>query len=95
MNLARKDSVPLDVIRAVVSNRPQDLAAELADVYRFTSAVAEASTQEEALRQRIREWYGEEGLVELALGIAAARVFPVTKRALGYATSCALVEVQV
>ena len=57
--------------------------------------MVEASEEEEPLRQRILERYGEEALVELALGIAAARMFPVTKRALGYATSCALVEIQV
>lgn len=95
VNLARKEGVPADLIRAVLNNRPEALPPELADVHRFAKAVVEASGQEDELRQRIREQYGEEGLVELALGIAAARVFPVTKRALGYATSCALVEVQV
>ena len=94
VNLARKEGVPSDVIRTVLNNRPEDLTPELAEVYRFTKAVVEASGEEEDLRQRIRERYGEEGLVELALGIAAARVFPVTKRALGYATSCALVEIK-
>ncbi len=95
VNLARKDGVPGDLILAVLNNRPEDLTPELAEVYRFTKAVVEASGEDGELRQRIRERYGEEGLVELALGIAAARVFPVTKRALGYATSCALVEVKV
>ena len=95
VNLALKDGVPAAVIRAAVNNHPQDLTPELADVYRFTSAVVELTGEEEPLRQRIRERYGEEGLVELALGIAAARMFPVTKRALGSATSCALVEIQV
>ena len=83
------------MVNAVLNNRPEELTPELADVHRFAKAVVEASGGEEELRQRLRERYGEEGLVELALGIAAARVFPVTKRALGYATSCALVEVKV
>jgi alkylhydroperoxidase family enzyme len=95
VNLARKDGVPADLIRAVLNRRLDDLTPELADVYCFTKAVVEASGEEEELRQRIRERYGEEGLVELALGMAAARVFPVTKRALGFATSCALVEVKI
>ncbi len=94
MNLARKDGVPAEVVRAVLNNRPEELTPELADVHRFAKAVVEASGGEAELRERLRERY-EEGLVELALGIAAARVFPVTKRALGYATSCALVEVKV
>lgn len=95
VNLARKEGVSADLIRAVLNNCLEALPPELADVHRFAKAVVEASGQEDELRQRIREQYGEEGLVELALGIAAARVFPVTKRALGYATTCALVEVQV
>ena len=95
VNLARKDGVPDNVIRAVLDNRPEDLPPELAEVYGFTKAVVEASGEEEELRERIRQRYGEEGLVELALGMAAARVFPVTKRALGFATSCARVEIKV
>jgi alkylhydroperoxidase family enzyme len=95
VNLARRDGVSGDLIRAVLKKRPEDLTPELGEVYRFTKAVVEASGEEEELRQRIRQRYGEEGLVELALGIAAARVFPVTKRALGFATSCALIEVKV
>ena len=95
VNLARRDGVPGDLLRAVLNKRPEDLTPELAEVYKFTKAVVEASGEEEDLRRRIRERYGEEGLVELALGIASVRVFPVTKRALGFATSCALVEVKV
>ena len=95
VNLARMDGVPADIIRAALNNRPEDMTPELAEVYRFTKAVVEANGEEEELRQRIRDRYGDEGLVELALGMAAARVFPVTKRALGYATSCSLVEIKV
>ena len=93
-NLARRDGVPAELIRAVLNNRAEELPPELADIHRFAKAVVEASGEEDELRERLRERYGEEGLVEMALGIAAARVFPVTKRALGYATSCALVEVK-
>ena len=38
---------------------------------------------------------GEPALVELAMAIAVARFFPVTRRALGYATSCSRVEIEV
>ena len=95
VNLARQEGVPAAVIRAVLNHRPDDLPPALADVYRFARSVVEASGGDEELRERVRARYGEEGLVELALGIAAARVFPVVKRALGYATSCALVEVKI
>jgi alkylhydroperoxidase family enzyme len=95
VNLAIKDGVKAEIIRAALNGNTEGLPPELADVYYFAKGVVEASGQEEDFRQRIRQRYGEDGLVELALGIASARVFPITKRALGYAKSCALVEVQV
>ena len=95
VNLARRDGVPAEILRAAVERRPDDLPGSLADAYRFARAVVEAGGAEGEWRERVREHYGEEALVEMALGIAAARVFPTTKRALGYATSCALVAVEV
>jgi alkylhydroperoxidase family enzyme len=95
VNLARKAGVPADVLRAVLDRRPENLPEELADAYYFSEAVVQATWQEDPWRERIRQRYGEEALIELALAIAACRVFPITKRALGYATSCARVEVQV
>jgi alkylhydroperoxidase family enzyme len=93
IRLAKKAGVPLDVIRAVVDCAPERLPERLADVYRFTESVVTARYDEEPLRRRIREAYGDAALVELALAIAACRVFPVVKRALGFATSCAKVDV--
>lgn len=95
VNLARKDGMSVDEIRAVVEDRVDDLSPELGDVHRFTTAVVGATGAESDLRERIRDRYGEEGLVELALAIASARVFPIAKRTLGYATSCAHVTIDV
>jgi alkylhydroperoxidase family enzyme len=95
VNVARKGGVPADVIRAALDGRRGDLSPELADVYDFTRAVVAATWDEGDVRERLRGRYGEEGLVELSLAIAASRVFPITKRALGYATSCARVNVTV
>ena len=93
VNLARQAGIASEVIQAVLAGRPEDLPPELAETYYFTKAVVEATGEDEEWRQRLRERYGEEALVELALGIAAARVFPITKRALGYATSCSRVKI--
>ena len=94
VNMARKQGVPAAVIRAVLDERVDALGPELADVYRFADAVVGATGGEDSLRPRLVARFGEEGLVELALAIASSRVFPVTKRALGYATSCARVEIE-
>lgn len=95
VNLARQEGVRREVVQAVLDRRVDDLDESLGTVYRFTEGVVEASGQEEELRPRLVELYGDQGLVELALAIASCRVFPVTKRALGYAKSCALVTVEV
>ena len=93
INLAKRDKVKPATIRAAVSNKPDELPEQLADVYRFAKAVVRRSGDEDIYRERIRELYGEEGLVELAMAIAVCRVFPTTKRALGFAKSCSAVHV--
>jgi alkylhydroperoxidase family enzyme len=95
VNLARRDGVAPEILRAVLDRKLEDLPEELAEVYHFTEAVLEKNGQDGPLRERMRKRYGEEGLVELALAIASCRVFPATKWALGYAVSCERVEVQV
>ena len=95
VNLARRDDVSASTIGAVLEARLDSLSPDLQDVYRFTTAIVEATYDEDALRERLRERYGEDGLIELAFAIATAQVFPVTKRALGYAVSCSKVKIEV
>ncbi len=94
-NLAVGEGVAGGILRAVLDRAPDSLPGELADVYRFAEGVVEASGEEDGLRPRIVDRWGERGLVELALAIAAARFFPITKRTLGYAKSCRPVEVSI
>ncbi len=93
VNLARESGVAREHLQAVLDRRPVDLPEELSDVYRFAEGVVTASGQEDTLRQKLRERYGEAGLVELALALASCRVFPITKRALGYAVHCSAVTI--
>lgn len=93
VNVARKEGVPAEVVQAVLDGRPESLPESLADVYHFTEAVVRGDGDEGPYRERIRSVFGEEGLVELAMAIATAKVFPITKRALGYATACSRVAV--
>ena len=95
VNLARANHVPRPVIQAVLDGTPELLSEELADVFRFSHAVANRTVEEGEWRDRLRGRYGEAGLVELALAIASSRVFPTTKRALGYAVSCERVHLEV
>jgi alkylhydroperoxidase family enzyme len=95
VNLAKAAGLDPAVLRAVLGANPDALREDLSEAYRFAEAVVTRSGAEDHLREQIRRRYGEAGLIELALAIAVCRVFPSTKRALGYATSCSRVTVQV
>jgi alkylhydroperoxidase family enzyme len=95
VNQARKAGVPAEVLRAALDGNLDDLPEELRESYRFAEAVVTANGEEDALRERLRLRYGDEGLIEMALAIAVCRTFPTIKRALGYAVSCSEVTVRV
>ncbi len=92
VNNALRAGVDAALVRAAAEGRMADLPPELAEVVRFAEGVV-SGVDDDLLRARMRARYGDAGLTELALGIASARVFPTTKRALGYARSCSLVPV--
>jgi alkylhydroperoxidase family enzyme len=95
VNMARRDGVPDPLLHALIAGNPEELADEARDVYLFTHAVVNTDEEKAApLRERLRAVLGEEALIELSFAIAGARVFPTVKRGLGYATSCALVEIR-
>jgi alkylhydroperoxidase family enzyme len=95
VNVALADNLSREIIQAVLDTNPQLLTDDLSDVYHFTHAVVTRTGAEEPLRERLVRRYGDEALIELAMIIAAARVFPTVKRAMGYATSCSRVKVTV
>jgi alkylhydroperoxidase family enzyme len=95
VNQAKKAGVPAEQLRAVLDGKLDGLPEELTEAYRFAEAVVTANGELDAWRERIRLRYGDEGLIEMALAIASCRVFPITKRALGYAVSCSAVAVRV
>ncbi len=95
VNQARRAGVSAEVLRAVLDSDPDRLPDELRDAYRFAEAVVTRTAEQDALRERIRLKYGDEGLIEMALAIAACRTFPTVKRTLGYAVSCSEVAIRV
>jgi AhpD family alkylhydroperoxidase len=98
VNIARKAGIAPAILRAVVDGRPDDLPDDCADVLRFVGEVLRNTSAEGELREKIRARYaprGDEALCEIAVVLSSARAFPVTKRVLGYATSCSRVTIAV
>lgn len=92
VNLARKAGVPAELMRDLIAGRTKALPEPLRDVYRFAEEQANRVDNPD-LRERLRQRYGDHGLIALALAITSARTFPTLKRALGYATSCSRMEI--
>ena len=95
INLAKQAGLSGGLIRAVVDRRPDELPAELADLYAFVEQTVGPTVEDQVLRRKVVEHWGEEGLVELTLAIAASRFFPMAKKTLGFATSCSLVRPEI
>lgn len=95
VNEAKRAGVAPTVLRAVTANRLEELSADLVAVCRFVDAALADAPEQTALREHMRERFGDVGLADLALAIALSSFFPRFKRALGHAQSCAARPVDV
>lgn len=95
VNAAIDDGIEPGIIRAVLDRNHDQLPQAAALVLRFADGVLAKDGSEEEPRNEIVRQLGQTVVAELSLAIATARVFPSLKRGLGFARSCALVEVAV
>jgi alkylhydroperoxidase family enzyme len=94
INLSLGGGVSKDILRAVLDRQPDRLPPKLADVYHFAESVV-TGVEDDTLRQRVRDHYGDEALIEMGLAMAVGRTFPVVKRTIGYAKSCSLMKIEI
>jgi len=87
VNLALKDRVDAEVLRALAARRLDRVPAEVALAFSYGDAVSRGIMADE-MRDEIRAKWGELGLIELAFTIATARFYPALKRGMGYAHAC-------
>lgn len=90
INSAKRDGVSRETLRSVVFGRPDQLPDGLKVVHSFAQESMSPRGPSEALRNAIKDQYGEVALIEIVLGIVGARAFPQVKRGLGFATTCSL-----
>lgn len=94
LNLARKGGVDPAILQTIIDDHPENLPSPLDEVHRFTQAVLENHAEATPLREAIRNRFGERGLIELSLAVASCRVFPTTKRMLGFAKTCSATQLR-
>lgn len=93
VRMAEADGVAAHVLRAILAGDDGAMGADAALGFRFAEASLRHETGADALRDEVIRRWGKRALVSLGLAIAATRVFPTLKYALGYGQTCQRVEV--
>jgi hypothetical protein len=88
---ALEAGVSREIVEGAVKGQPA-LPPHLQEVKRFVQSLDEYDAETDKLREVLRGKYGEEVLIEIALVVTAAQLFPRTKRVLGYFGSCQRME---
>ena len=90
---AEQDGVSPDVLRAILRGDDAALPSDVRLCVQFSRAVLARDPSADVLREAVLARWGRRGLVTIAFALTSARIFPTLKGALGYAASCARVEV--
>ncbi len=93
VNMGLEAGVDPAILRAAVAGDLAALGPDLALVYRYSKAIMDADYGAVEMREQVRRLYGEKGLLDLAVVLASAQVYPTMKRTLGYGEACLKVRV--
>jgi hypothetical protein len=93
VTMAERAGVDSTVLKAIVVRDLMALPRDVALAFRFAEASLRRDPAADALRDEIVVRWGMCGLMSLGFAIAAGRIFPTIKYALGHGTACTRVAV--
>lgn len=93
VTMAEREGVSPELLQGVLSRSYDTLPRPVALAVRFAEATLRRDAEADMLREQLVELFGKRGLISLALGITASRLYPTLKYALGYGHSCRRVVV--
>jgi len=91
--MAERGGVRPEVLRAILKDDVAAMPDEVALAWRFTKATLAHDPAADDYRAVILERWGPRAVVSLAFAIAAARIYPTVKYALGHGKTCTRVVV--
>ena len=91
-NMAEEAGIDTATIAAVIAGDLDELHEELVLTVEFTELVLAHNPDADALRAQVRQRWGEDGLISLALSISTTRVYPNVKYVLGHGQACNRVQ---
>lgn len=86
--MAERAGVSSDVLLAVLTDNPEAMPPDAALVWRFTRATLAHDATADEYREAIVKRWGRRALISVAFAIAAARIYPTVKYALGHGQAC-------
>jgi hypothetical protein len=88
VTMAEREGVAPDTLRAIVAGDLRSMPDDVVLAYRFAKASLAHDLAADELRLEILKRWGERGLISLSFALAASRVFPTVKYALGHGKAC-------
>src|SRR5262245_61761322 len=92
VTMAERAGVSPAVLRALLTDDPDAMPADVALVWTFTRATLAHDAADEYRDAIVKRW-GRRALISLAFAITAARLYPTVKYALGHGRACMRVVV--
>jgi hypothetical protein len=93
VTMAERAGVASSVLRGILAADEAAMSAEARLGFRFAEATLAHNVAADALRDEIVRQWGRRALISLAFAMAASRVFPTVKYALGHGKACARISV--
>jgi hypothetical protein len=94
VRIAEENRVPADILRAILAGDTAAMGVDAALAYQFArSSLARDLEGADVLRDAVVARWGLQGLSAIALAMAASRVYPTVKYAMGHGKTCARVQV--
>lgn len=93
VKMAEAAGVSPAVLRGVLLDDEKAMGADVTLAVRFARAAIAHDSAADDLREQINARWGERAVLSLALAMAATRVFPAVKYALGHGKACARLRV--
>lgn len=94
VKLGEEARVPAETLRGILAGDHDRMGPDASLVHRFANAsLARDMATTDPLRDAVLERWGPKGLAAIALAMAAARVYPTIKYAMGHGKTCSRVRV--
>jgi hypothetical protein len=94
VRFAEESKMPTEQIEAVLTGNEAAMHFTVALAYRFGAAVLRQQANIADARDAVRAQWGDKGVIDLAMNMQGARIYPMMKYALGFALSCHKVNVR-